>query len=586
MKKTKIVCTLGPATDNDDILRELIKNGMDCARFNFSHGVHEDHKRRYDQVKKIREELGVPIATILDTRGPEVRVKSFKDDIPAELVNGAEFTLTTREVEGDSTCVSITYKNLANDIETGTKILVDDGLLELKVTEIDKTKDGDDIHCKVIHGGILKQNKSCNFPGIHFSMPYLSERDKSDLIFGAKTGFDIVAASFVTCDEDIIQIRRLLDENGGKHMKIIAKIENQDGVNNIDDILRVSDGIMVARGDMGVEIPFEEIPRIQKELIHKGYNAGKQVITATQMLDSMIKNPRPTRAETTDVANAIYDGTSAIMLSGETAAGSFPVEAVRTMTAIAETTERDIDYRKRFFAREAEGAPNVTNAIAHAAVTTSIDLGATAILTVTKGGGTAKTLSKYRPTCPIIAATTSDVAQRQLNLSWGVIPIKAEEMSDSDSLFDHAVQRAMDEKLLGGGDLIVITAGLPLGISGTTNMMKVHIVGDVLVKGKGITGKKATAPACVCADEEEALKRCRRGDILVIPHTSNKIMSVLKSAGGIIVEDTDSDCHAAIVGLSLDIPVIYGAENAAGIIKSGVTITVDAENGLVCSSNN
>ncbi len=586
MKKTKIVCTLGPATDDDNILRELIKNGMDCARFNFSHGDYESHKKRFEQVKRIREELHKPIPIILDTKGPEVRVKSFKDGKPVELINGSEFILTTEEVEGDSKRVSITYKNLADDIDTGAKILIDDGLLELKVIEIDRKEKYDDIKCIVIHGGILKQNKSCNFPGIKFSMPYLSEKDKNDLLFGIETGFDLIAASFVTCDEDIIQVRKLLDENGGKKIKIIAKIENQEGVNNIDDILRVADGIMVARGDMGVEIPFEEIPRIQKELIHKGYNAGKQVITATQMLDSMIKNPRPTRAETTDVANAIYDGTSAIMLSGETAAGAYPVEAVRTMKAIAETTECDIDYRKRFFARDAEGVPNVTNAIAHATVTTAIDLGATAILTVTKGGGTAKTLSKYRPLCPIIAATTSDIAQRQLNLSWGVIPIKAEEMSDSDSLFQHAVERSIEEGLLNSGDLIVITAGLPLGVSGTTNMMKVHIVGDVLVKGKGVTGKKATAPVCVCKDEEEALKRFRSGDILVIPKTGNKIMSVLKSAAGIIVEDTSDDCHAAVVGLSLDIPVIYGAANASLILKSGVTITVDSEKGLVCSSNN
>ena len=586
MKKTKIVCTLGPSTDNDEILRELIKNGMDCARFNFSHGDHESHKQRFEQVKRIREELNVPITTILDTKGPEVRVKTFKDGLPVELKNGAEFILTTREVEGDETRVSITYKNLADDIETGTRIMMDDGLLELKVTEIDRTDEGDDIKCIVVHGGILKQHKSCNFPGIHFSMPYMSERDKNDILFGIETGFDIVAASFVTCDDDILQVRRLLDENGGKNMKIIAKIENQDGVNNIDDILRVADGIMVARGDMGVEIPFEQIPRIQKELIHKGFNAGKQVITATQMLDSMIKNPRPTRAETTDVANAIYDGTSAIMLSGETAAGAYPVEAVRTMTAIAETTEKNIDYKKRFYARENDGTPNVTNAIAHATVTTAIDLGATAILTVTKGGGTAKTLSKYRPLCPIIAATTSDIALRQLNLSWGVIPIKAEEMSDSDSLFDHAVQRAMEEDLLHGGELIVITAGLPLGISGTTNMMKVHIVGDVLVKGKGLSPKIVTAPACVCKDQEFALKNFHSGDILVIPETSNKIMSVLKSAAAIVVENGDANCHAAVVGLSLDIPVIYGAENATSVIKSGVTITVDSEKGLICSSNN
>ena len=323
MKKTKIVCTLGPATDDDNVLRELIKSGMDCARFNFSHGTHEDHKKRYEQVERIRKELRLPIPAILDTKGPEVRIKSFKDDKPVELKTGSEYTLTTEDVIGDEKRAAINYPNLASDIETGVTILIDDGLLELKVTEIDRKESGDDIRCKVIHGGILKPNKSCNFPGIHLSMPYLSERDKSDLLFGIKTGFDIVAASFVTRDEDIIQIRKLLDENGGKDISIIAKIENQDGVDNIDDILRVADGIMVARGDMGVEIPFVEIPRIQKELIHKGYNAGKQVITATQMLDSMIKNPRPTRAETTDVANAIYDGTSAIMLSGETAAGAY-----------------------------------------------------------------------------------------------------------------------------------------------------------------------------------------------------------------------------------------------------------------------
>ena len=326
MKKTKIVCTLGPATDDDNVLRELIKSGMDCARFNFSHGTHEDHKKRYEQVERIRKELRLPIPAILDTKGPEVRIKSFRDDKPVELKTGSEYTLTTEDVIGDEKRAAINYPNLASDIETGVTILIDDGLLELKVTEIDRKEGGDDIRCKVIHGGILKPNKSCNFPGIHLSMPYLSERDKSDLLFGIKTGFDIVAASFVTRDEDIIQIRKLLDENGGKDISIIAKIENQDGVDNIDDILRVADGIMVARGDMGVEIPFVEIPRIQKELIHKGYNAGKQVITATQMLDSMIKNPRPTRAETTDVANAIYDGTSAIMLSGETAAGAYPIE--------------------------------------------------------------------------------------------------------------------------------------------------------------------------------------------------------------------------------------------------------------------
>ena len=475
MKKTKIVCTLGPATDNDNVLRELIKSGMDCARFNFSHGTHEDHKKRYEQVERIRKELRLPIPAILDTKGPEVRIKSFKDDKPVELKTGSEYTLTTEDVIGDEKRAAINYPNLASDIETGVTILIDDGLLELKVTEIDRKESGDDIRCKVIHGGILKPNKSCNFPGIHLSMPYLSERDKSDLLFGIKTGFDIVAASFVTRDEDIIQIRKLLDENGGKDISIIAKIENQDGVDNIDDILRVADGIMVARGDMGVEIPFVEIPRIQKELIHKGYNAGKQVITATQMLDSMIKNPRPTRAETTDVANAIYDGTSAIMLSGESAVGKHPVEAVQTMTSIALTTEGDIDYKREFdnFYPES-GGKDITSAISHATVTTAHDLNASAIITVTKSGTTARMISKFRPQTDIVGATINQKVWRQLSLSWGVKPVLCQLKDNTDELFDHAVDVTVKAGAAKKGDTVVITAGIPLGMSGTTNMLKVH----------------------------------------------------------------------------------------------------------------
>ena len=331
MRKTKIVCTMGPATEDDSVLRELMKAGMNVARQNFSHGDHETQLKTFQRVKRIREELGLPVASLLDTKGPEVRVKQFKEG-KAELKDGQIFTLTTKEVEGTAEEVSITYKNLAKDIDVGTKILADDGLIEMKVVEIDSKPEWDDIRCKIIHGGFLSNNKSCNFPGAKLSMPYVSERDRSDIIFGCETGFDFIAASFVSCDADILEVRKILEENGGKDIKIIAKIENQEGVDNI-----VSDGIMVARGDMGVEIPFENIPQLQKMLIEKGYNAGKQVITATQMLESMIKNPRPTRAETTDVANAIYDGTSAIMLSGETAAGLYPVEAVKTMALIAET---------------------------------------------------------------------------------------------------------------------------------------------------------------------------------------------------------------------------------------------------------
>lgn len=582
MRKTKIVCTMGPSTADDNVLRELMKAGMNVARQNFSHGDHEGHLKTFQRVKRIREELGLPVASLLDTKGPEVRVKLFRDG-KAELKDGSVFTLTTREVEGSSEEVSITYKNLARDIDVGTRILADDGLIEMKVTEIDTRPEGDDIKCLIIHGGWLSNNKSCNFPGAKLSMPYVSERDKSDIIFGAKTGFDFIAASFVSCDADILEVRKILEENGGKDIKIIAKIENQEGVDNIDDILRVSDGIMVARGDMGVEIPFEQIPRLQKMLIEKGYNAGKQVITATQMLESMIKNPRPTRAETTDVANAIYDGTSAIMLSGETAAGLYPVEAVKTMALIAETTENNINYSKRFRAREVDSAENVTNAISHATVTTALDLNAKAILTVTTTGGTAKLLSKYRPNRPILSCTPSERTWRQLSLSWGVVPLMSRIMETTDDLFNHAVDCAVNAGYLENGDLVVITAGVPLGISGTTNLMKVHIVGDVLVMGEGVTDKTATAPLCVARTPEEAVRNFVNGDILVIPETDNSIMRILRAAKGIITEKSGKNSHAAVVGLSLDIPVIVGAENATGILKSGTTVTLDAERGIVSS---
>lgn len=585
MRRTKIVCTLGPATENEEILRRLIENGMNVARQNFSHGTHESHKVTHDRIVRIAAEMGRPIATLLDTKGPEIRLKKFKDNARPELASGASFTLTTREVEGNAERVSITYKNLADDIEVGTRILIDDGNVALRCADILHNEDGTaDVICTVTSGGVVSNNKGVNIPGVKLSMPYLSETDISDIRFAAKENFDFIAASFVTCADDVIGVRKILEEEGRPDIRIIAKIENGEGVKNIDSILRVADGIMVARGDMGVEIPFEEIPQIQKMLIKKGYNANKQVITATQMLESMIHNPRPTRAETTDVANAIYDGTSAIMLSGETAAGEHPVEAVKTMALIAETTEKAIDYKKRFYKLEARSSVNVSTAISHATVAAAMDLGATAIITVTKTGSTARMISRYRPECPIISCTTSETAMRQLNMSWGVIPLMAEEMmTNTDDLIHHAVHKACEAGLLKNGDLVVITAGVPLGVSGTTNLMKVHIVGDVLVTGKGIGKGSVTSTVCVCGSEEEAQERFEAGQILCIPKTSTAILPLMKSASGIITEETDPECRAAIVGMTLDIPVIIGAQNASLILKSGTAVTMDAEKGTVSS---
>lgn len=471
MRKTKIVCTLGPATDNEDVLRKLMLAGMNVARLNFSHGTHEEQKKRMDMVKKLRTELGLPIAILLDTKGPEIRTRDFEGG-KVEVKAGDFFTLTTRDIVGDSTITSITYKDLYKDVQVGTHILIDDGLIELEVTSIS----GEDILCTVITGGPISNHKGINVPDVHLNMPYLSDADESDILFGIEQDVDFVAASFVRSAKDVLEIRELLNANGGQRINIISKIENSEGVNHIDDIIYVSDGIMVARGDMGVEIPCEEVPVIQKMIINKVYMAGKQVITATQMLDSMIKNPRPTRAETTDVANAIYDGTSAVMLSGESAAGKYPVEAVEMMAKIAERAEAAIDYKKNFYHYERAANQNVTDAVCHAACTTAIDLNAAAVIIVTKSGVSARNISKYRPSCNIIAGTTSDKAYRQLNMSWGVTPVHLEEQNEVFTLFDHAVAAGKKQGLLQAGDKVVIGAGVPLGISGNTNMLKVQVV--------------------------------------------------------------------------------------------------------------
>ena len=466
MKKTKIICTMGPATADDEVLKEIMRSGMDVARINFSHGNGAEHLPKVEQIKRLREELGLPIALLLD-----IRLGNFEND-KIQLNAGDMFTLTAREITGNEKEASITYKNLVKDVQPGMRILIDDGLIEMRVKELTDT----DIVCEVENGGVVSNHKGINVPDAELTMPYISEKDRNDLIFGVEQGFDFVAASFVRCADDIVQLRNLLSEHGDNDMKILAKIENRQGVDNIDEILAVSDGVMVARGDMGVEIPIQEVPAIQKLIIKKVYNAGKIVITATQMLDSMMNNPRPTRAETTDVANAIYDGTSAIMLSGETAAGKYPIEAVQTMSRIAERTEMDINYKRRFLDHHRKSRTDITEAVCHATCMTAYDLESNCILTVTKSGRSARMISRFRPDCMIVAGSTEEKVVRQLNMSWGVTPVLIKEKEHVLELFDYAVEVAKKKGLVKKDDVVVITSGVPLGKSGTTNMIKVHTV--------------------------------------------------------------------------------------------------------------
>ena len=578
IRKTKIVCTMGPNLFEKHLVAPLMKAGMNVARFNFSHGTYETHQHYYDEVCRIRDELGLPVATMLDTKGPEIRVRSFKNG-RVTLQNGQLFTLTTDEVEGDEERVSITYKELPQDIAVGSSILIDDGLIGMQVERID----GADIVCRVLNGGVVSNNKGVNIPNAHLSMPFISEKDHQDILFAIKNGYDFIAASFTRCADDIMQIRHILQENNCHTINIIAKIENMEGVENIDEILRVVDGVMVARGDLGVEVPLEDVPSLQKKLIQRGIAAGKPVITATQMLDSMIKNPRPTRAEATDVANAIYDGTSAIMLSGESAVGAYPVEAVETMVRIALRAEADMDYIRRF-SRDTSASTDVTNAISHATVTSAHDLNASAIITVTKSGSTARILSRYRPACVIVGCTTEKHVWRQLALSWGTVPLMIAEESNTDDLFEHAVDAAVQNGLVHDGELVVLTAGVPLGISGTTNLMKVHVVGHLLSRGQGLHGGKVVAPLCVIRNLEKDAKNFNTGDVIVCHQTTREMFSMLRKSSAIVLEDDNPEGHGAIAGMSLDIPVIIGAKNATNILKSGAVVTVDGEKGTVSAN--
>lgn len=467
MRKTKIICTIGPASQSIEKLREIMQAGMNVARFNMSHGDHEEQRMKYERVDQVRKELGLPVATLLDTKGPEIRLRDFEDG-KVELAAGQTFTLTSQEMKGTAQKASISYKNLKNDISVGTTILIDDGLIEMTVEEIV----GEDIICRVINGGFVSDKKGVNVPGAVLSMPYISATDKADILFGIDLNFDYLAASFARTKEDILEVRQILDEHGSK-MKIIAKIENMQGIQNLEEIISVSDGIMVARGDMGVEIPMEEVPVLQKKMIKLANAAGKHVITATQMLESMIKNPRPTRAEATDIANAIYDGTTGIMLSGESATGQYPIEAVRTMARIAESAEQDIDYRGRMTRLSITDKKNITTAIAYATCTTAMDLDAAAIITVTMSGFTAESISRFKPDCPIIGCTMQPKVARQLNLLWGVNPLLIQKEDTTEGLFADAVLEAKNAGYVKTGDVVVITAGVPLGVAGRTNMIRV-----------------------------------------------------------------------------------------------------------------
>lgn len=578
-RRTKIICTLGPATDNIQILRQLFLEGMNVGRFNFSHGTHAEQKERVDTFKSLRAELKIPAGLMLDTKGPEVRIKHFKDG-SVNLSAGDRFTLTSEDIEGDSRRVSVTYKSLPSDISRGDTLLLDDGLLELKVTSIN----GTEIETKVINGGTLSNSKKINVPEGRIQMPYVSEADIADLKFAADNDFDFVAASFARSSSDIKELKRILDKMGGHNIRIISKIENREGVINIDELIRVSDGIMVARGDMGVEIPFEELPAIQKMIIKKTTGAGKPVITATQMLDSMIRNPRPTRAELTDVANAIYDGTSAIMLSGETSIGNYPVPTLSTMSKIAVETEKNIEYSKWLNLIDSTTSNNVTKAISHATCLAAETLGAAAIIAVTRSGHSARMVSKYRPECSIIASTTSRKTAYQLSLSWGVTPVLTETGTSSDRIFALAVKSAMQAELISNGDLVILTGGTPAGVSGTTNTMKVHIAGNVLIRGTGINRFKATGNLFVADNESVTSVDFNAGDIIVMKKTEEWMIPVLKYSAGIVTEENESESEAALAGRALEIPVICQAAGAAELLKSGTVAIVDSETGTVSNA--
>jgi len=578
MRKTKIVCTIGPSSESLENTKKLISAGMNVARLNFSHGDYEEHGNRIKVIRQASQELNKTVAILLDTKGPEIRLGKLKEE-PIDLVQGEYITLTTEEILGDINRVPVTYKELPSDVSVGATILIDDGLIGLTVLDIQ----GTEIKCQIVNSGQIKSKKGVNVPGVAISMPGLTEKDISDIKFGIEVGVDFIAASFVRRASDVLEIRELLERHDARHIHIISKIENQQGVDNLDEILEVSDGLMVARGDLGVEIPAEEVPLVQKQMIEKCNRAGKPVITATQMLDSMQRNPRPTRAEASDVANAIFDGTDAIMLSGETAAGKYPVESVQTMSRIAESAESALHYREIFTKQANAQQTSVTEAISQAVANSALDLEAKAIVTSTESGYTARMVSKYKPKSPIIAVTPVEQVLRRLQLVWGVIPVKGVSASTTDEMFEIAVQGALESGIVRLGDTIVITAGVPVGRSGTTNLIKIHNVGELIAKGQGIGSQSTTGKIVIASSPEEAISKMTSGAILVAPSTDKEYMPAIQKAAAVITECGGITCHAAVVGLNLGIPVIVGVDNARKLLEDDMEVTLYAEHGVIYS---
>lgn len=577
LKKTKIVCTIGPSSESPEILEELINSGMNVARLNFSHGTHEEHLAKIKTIRKVRRKLNAPVAIMLDTKGPEIRTGNFNVD-EVYLKPDDVFTLTTRDVEGTEDIVSVSYEGLPNDVEVGSNIYIDDGLVQLEVTEI---IDGTDVVCKVLNTGILSNHKGVNLPGSKTNLPSLTPKDIDDIKFGIENDIDFIAASFVRKKEDVYDIRKVLEDHGGDHIKIISKIESQEGVDNIEEIIEASDGIMVARGDLGVEIRTELIPIVQKEIIRKANKAAKPVITATQMLDSMIRNPRPTRAETTDVANAIIDGTDCVMLSGETAGGKYPVEAVRTMRNICITTELSDDFIENIYQTNISSSFTTTNAIAKNTCDLAETLDAKAIISCTASGNTSRVISKFKPKTNSIAATTTERVARQLSVVWGVYPIVIQEAQETDELIDRAIFGAINEGFVSEGDLTVVTAGIPLGISGNSNLIKVHIIGDIITSGTGIGTKSVSGKVCLASTQKELEEKFEDGDIIVAKFTDADITQYIQKASAIVTEEGGLTSHTAIAAVHFNLPAVVGAFNIRNLVKDGDTITVDPIGGVI-----